>query len=62
MSYAYCPKCKNSSFEAVPSHVDNLRVPVYFICCKSCNTVVGTSEVHLIDLVKKLVDKLDISY
>jgi len=60
MSKPLCPKCGNNTFTATNEPVENLNIPVVFIQCKSCGSIVGTSESHLIDMVKDLAHKLKI--
>lgn len=57
-----CPNqnCKKTSFELKTESVENSKYKFSFIRCRSCGTVVGTTEAHYVsELVVKLAKSLD---
>ncbi|SQA96717.1 Uncharacterised protein [Cedecea neteri] len=62
MAQSSCPRCGRDRFEMAVTKIQNARLPVTFIQCASCGTVVGTIE-HLCaaELVQKLAKKLNVT-
>lgn len=53
MAASKCPRCKRGVFEAVAYKPINLTIPVIFIQCAHCGTVVGV--MHETDFDAELV-------
>ncbi|SQC92536.1 Uncharacterised protein [Cedecea neteri] len=62
MAQSSCPRCGSERFEMAVKKILNARLPITFVQCASCGTVVGTVEHECAaELVHKLAKKLNVT-
>lgn len=61
MAVSTCSICKGHRFEMVIKHIEGARLPVTFIQCAFCGTVVGAIKHECAaELVHKLAEKINV--